>query len=88
MTQEFLTQHPFQFNLYRIMSNGKPQHVNSLYKDYNCTPADLVETDTPFRRKVICQTQEDVNLIISFPPNKGQQALYILTPISLTNPED
>jgi translation initiation factor IF-3 len=79
--EEHFKKHPFQFHLLRFLDNGEIVHINSLFKGYNCTPDDLTETDNNFRKKVICNSPEEVSAIINNPNLKGRQMLYILYPL-------
>lgn len=82
MTQEqqevFFKEHPFQFNLLRLLDNGALTHINSLYKGYNCTDGDCIERNSIMRKRIICHTQEEIDAAIANHKDERQH-LYILT---------
>lgn len=80
---EFIKKHPFQFNLLRLLSDGSIIHINSLYKNYNCKEADLMESNSVFRKKIICKTESEIKNIVDSHDFAGRQNLYILTTLTM-----
>lgn len=64
------------------MPDSTLTHVNSFFKGYNCTDIDLRECNINFCKRVICNTQKEIDILLSNPRTTGRQHLYILTPIS------
>ena len=85
--EQHLKDHPFQYNLLRMLDNKEIVHVNSLFKGYNCTPEECQPTDNAWRKRVICNTIAEIcQAVIEFEmQDRGKQQLYFLTPLM---PED
>jgi len=79
LTEQFKKDHPFEYHLYGVSRDGVLRHINSLYKDYNCTAGDLKEIETTNTKRIIAPSREQVMEIISSMPVEGKQKLYILS---------